>query len=93
MYEKWSDYKKTIFTEEEIAEADRKADLICAMIEARKEKGLSQRDLESITGIKQPVIARIERGTNYPKYETLLKILHAPGKTLAVVDIKKTKTV
>ena len=93
MYEKWSDYKKTIFTEEEIAEADRKADLICAMIEARRAKGLSQRDLESITGIKQPVIARIERGTNYPKFETLLKILHALGKTLAVVDIKKSKTV
>ena len=93
MYEKWSDYKKTIFTEEEIAEADRKADLICAMIEARKEKGLSQRDLESITGIKQPVIARIEKVTNYPRYDTLLKILYALGKTLAVVDIKKTKTV
>ncbi len=92
MYKKWSDYKKTIFTEKEIAEADQKADLICTMIEARKEKGLSQRDLESITGIKQPVIARIERGTNYPKYETLLKILHALGKTLAVVDIKKSKT-
>lgn len=57
MYEKWSDYKKTIFTEEEIAEADRKADLISAMIKAREENGLSQRNLESITGLKQQVFA------------------------------------
>lgn len=93
MYEKWSEYKKTIFSEEEIVEADRKADLICAMIEARKEKGISQRDLETITGIKQPVIARIEKGTNFPRYDTLLKLLNALGKTLAVVDIKKTKAI
>ena len=90
-YEKWSDYKKRIYTTEEIADADKKADLICSIIEARKEQGLSQRDLEEVTGIKQPVIARLEKGSTYPRYDTLLKILGALGKTLKIVDIKKDK--
>lgn len=90
MQEKWADYKKKIYTEKEIEEADKKADLICSVIEARRSKGLTQRDLENMTGIRQPVIARLEKGMTYPRYDTLLKILNALGKTLAVVDIKKT---
>ena len=88
-YEKWSDYKKRIYTAEEITEADKKADLICSIIDARREKGLSQRDLEDATGIKQPVIARLEKGLTYPRYDTLLKILGALGKTIKIVDINK----
>ncbi len=89
-YERWKDYKKKIFTEEEINTADEKADLICAIIEARKEKNLSQRDLEAVTGVKQPVIARLERGLTYPRFDTVLRILGALGKTLKVVDIKRS---
>lgn len=88
-YEKWSDVKKKIFTQEEIAEMEKKVNLISSLIEARQSKGLSQRDLESLTGIRQPVIARIEKGTTFPRYDTLLKILNALGKTLAVVPLNK----
>lgn len=34
--------------------------LIGKMIEAREKKGLSQRDLAKLCGIKQPAIARLE---------------------------------
>jgi DNA-binding XRE family transcriptional regulator len=34
--------------------------LIGKMIEAREEKGLSQRELAEISGVKQPAIARLE---------------------------------
>jgi ribosome-binding protein aMBF1 (putative translation factor) len=34
--------------------------LIGKMIEAREEKGLSQRELADMSGVKQPAIARLE---------------------------------
>jgi len=73
------------------SEADKKADLICSIIEARREKELSQRDLEDATGINQPVIARLEKGLTYPRYDALLKILGALGKTIKIVDMNKIK--
>ena len=54
-----------------------------------KEKGLSQKDLEKLSGVKQPVIARMENGTNVPKLDTVIKILAPLGKTLAIVPLKK----
>jgi ribosome-binding protein aMBF1 (putative translation factor) len=88
-YETWSEFKKKIYSEEEIAEADLKADLICSIIEARTEKGLSQRDLEEASGVKQPVIARLEKGQTSPQLGTILKALGALGKTLAIVPRRK----
>ena len=43
----------------------------------REDKGLSQRDLARITGIKQPQIARIESGDYLPTLETLWKLADA----------------
>ncbi len=75
------------FTPEEIAESDLQAAIISAMIDARKEQGISQRRLEELSGVKQPVIARMEKGYNSPQLDTLLKVLAAVGKTLAVVPL------
>jgi len=84
----WDDeFDKEHFTPEEIAESDLRVALITAMIQARKEQGLSQRDLEEISGVKQPQIARLEHGDSNPQLNTLLKVLAAMGKTLAVVPI------
>ena len=43
----------------------------------REERGLSQRDLAKITGIKQPQIARIEKGSQMPTLETLWRLADA----------------
>ena len=43
----------------------------------REDKGLSQRDLARITGVKQPQIARIESGDYLPTLETLWKLADA----------------
>ena len=82
------EYDKKHFTTEEIAQSDLQAALIAAMIETRKEKNISQRDLERLSGVKQPVIARIEKGENSPQVNTLLKLLAAMDKTLAIVPLK-----
>ena len=82
------EFDREHFTPEEIAESDLQAAIITAMVEARKEQGISQRKLEEISGVKQSVIARMEKGYNSPQRDTLLKVLAAMGKTLAVVPLK-----
>lgn len=76
------------FTPEEIAESDLRAAFITALVEARREKGISQRDLETLSGVKQPQIARMERGDANPQLDTMLKVLAAMGKTLAIVPLQ-----
>jgi Predicted transcriptional regulator with C-terminal CBS domains len=61
---------------------------IIPLIKARNERGISQRELEELSGVKQPVISRMESGTTSPQLETVMKILAPLGKTLAVVPIE-----
>jgi len=65
--------------------------LIGKMIEAREEKGLSQRELAEITGIKQPAIARLESLKTTPQIDTLFKVLYPLGYTLEIVPIKSQR--
>ena len=62
--------------------------LIGKMIEAREEKGFSQRELAEISGIKQPAIARLESLKATPQIDTLFKILYPLGYTLEIVPVK-----
>ena len=55
-------------------------------IDARQAKGLSQKELAEITGIKQPAIARLENGHISPSVDTINKLLAPLGKRLAVID-------
>ena len=47
------------------------------MIKAREENGITQKQLEAMSGIKQPVISRMENGTSDPQLSTVLKILNS----------------
>lgn len=76
-----------LLTPEEIAESNLRVALIGELIRARQEKGISQKELERLSGVKQPVIARMEKGTTSPQLDTILKILAPLGKTLAVVPM------
>ena len=58
------------------------------MIEAREERGLSQRELAEISGIKQPAIARLESLKATPQIDTLFKVLYPLGYTLEIVPVK-----
>lgn len=87
----WQDVEQEIFTPEEIAESNLRVALIGELARARKEQGLTQRELEALSGVKQPVIARIENGSAIPNLNTLLKVLAPLGKTLAIVPIETTE--
>lgn len=63
--------------------------LITKIIEAREQKGWSQRDLAAQCGVKQPVIARMERMKTSPQIDTLFKILEPLGYTLSITPISK----
>ena len=79
----------TGLTPEEIAESDLRVALIGELTKARKEKGISQRELEELSGVKQPVIARMENGITTPNLSTVLKVLAPLGKTLYIGDLKQ----
>lgn len=83
----WEEVRNELFTQEEIRESDLRVDLIGEIIKARQEKGISQKRLEELSGVKQPVIARLEKGLTSPQLDTILKILAPLGKTLCIKDI------
>lgn len=77
-----------IFVSNEVDESDLRNSLIEEITKVRQEKGLSQRQLEELSGVKQPIIARMENGTSIPNLNTILKLLVPLGKTLYIGDIE-----
>ena len=67
--------------------------LIGKMIEAREEKGFSQRELAELSGVKQPAIARLESMKATPQIDTLFKLLHPLGYTIGIVPLTHKKNV
>jgi len=86
---KWSDVEKELFTAEEIRESKLRVAIIGELIKARNEKNISQRELEQLSGVKQPVISRMEAGETSPQLDTILRVLAPLGKTLYVGDLQE----
>lgn len=55
------------------------------LIEARESKGLSQKQLADMCGLKQSAIARLERMSATPRLNTLIKVLSPFGYRLDIV--------
>jgi DNA-binding XRE family transcriptional regulator len=89
----WDEYKKSVYTEEEIIESEIRVALIGEIIKLREKSGMSQRGLEEKSGVKQPVIARLEKGITDPQLSTLIKILAPLGKTLAIVPLERNNNI
>ena len=83
----WDDFEKVAFSPEEIAASNLRVALINEIIDNRKSLGLSQKQLEEASGVRQPIIARLEIGTTDPQLSTVLKVLAPLGKTLAIVPL------
>lgn len=86
--DRWSDVRKRLFTPEQLAASEEKVRLIGALIKARRERGISQRKLSELSGISQPVIARIEKFDTTPRTDTLTKLLKPLGMRLSVVPVE-----
>jgi len=83
----WDDVEKELFTPEEIAASDLRVELMIQIARARKEDGISQKKLEEMSGVRQPVIARMEKGVTSPQLDTVMKVLAALGKKLVITDL------
>jgi len=79
-----------ILTPEEIAASELRVGIMVELSKARNERGVSQRKLEELSGVRQHVIARMERGSTSPQLDTVLKVLAPLGKTLYIGDLHKT---
>ena len=85
----WENVRKELFTPEEIAASNLRVGLMVELTKARNKRGFSQKKLEELSGVKQPVIARLERGETNPQLSTIIKVLAPLGKTIAIVPLKK----
>ncbi len=62
------------------------SNIIINIIAKRIERGLSQRDLANLSGIKQPMIARIETFDSLPRLDTLMRLAKALNLKISVED-------
>ena len=58
--------------------------VIQAMIDARRNSGLTQKQLSEITGIAQSDISKLENGSSNPSIRTLQRLASGMGMTLKV---------
>jgi len=83
----WEEARKELFTPEENAASDLRVAMMTELANARKERGMSQRKLGKLSGVKQPIIARMEKGITSTQIDTVLKVLATLGKTLCIKKI------
>ena len=56
--------------------------IMCAMVEARRESGLTQQQLSERTGIAQGDISKLENGSGNPSLNTLRRLASGMGMRL-----------
>ena len=83
----WKEVRPEIYTAEEIRESNLRVAIIGELIKARNEKNISQRELERLSGVRQPIISRMEAGETSPQLDTVLRVLAPLGKTLYIGDL------
>lgn len=64
------------------------AAIIDTLIEQRKEKGMTQKELAQATDLTQSVIARMESKKAVPQLDTLLKVVTALDCNLEIIPAK-----
>jgi len=84
-----SDFRK--YLDEQLKDSEFKSEwddlepeyqVIRAMIEARQEKNITQKELSDLTGIAQADISRLENGNANPSLRTLQRLAAGLGMTI-----------
>ena len=89
----WNDYKTYVKTVDptiakDIEEIETISAIVTAMIQQRKNLGLSQRDLAKLCDMPQSSVARIESGKIVPKLDTMVRLLKQLDLKLTVSPLK-----
>lgn len=64
--------------------------IIKAMIDARKDSGMTQKELSEKTGINQADISKLENGTANPSLRTLQRLADGMGMVLKLEFVRPT---
>lgn len=89
------------FREEQLRDSDVRAEydalepefnIIQAMIDARKQQNMTQKELSERTGITQADISRIENGTRNPSINMVKRLAKGLGMQLKLELIPQRKT-
>ena len=75
------------FSADEILNNTLMARVICALIDARREKGIGRQELATMSGVNRSTISKIAMGAANPSVWTLIRMLRPLGLTLDVVPI------
>lgn len=90
MVNNWEEYKDKVRQsddeqlKQDLREMEELTALMATIIRRRQELGWSQRELAKRCGMPQSSIARMETGVNFPRVDTLAKVLRELGLTLVV---------
>ena len=91
----YKDYKKHVLQNPDVkSEYDAlqpEYDIIQAMIDARLQQNLTQKELSARTGITQADISRIENGTRNPSINLLKRLAEGMGMNLKIEFVPKQK--
>lgn len=74
-------------SEYEALESDR---ITQTVIEARKSKGITQKELSELTGIAQGDISKLENGNGNPSIKTLQRLASAMNMSLKIEFIENS---
>ena len=70
-------------------ELDEKELFIQSFVQLRNSRHITQQQLSARSGVPQPVIARLEKGTTDPKLTTILKLLDSMEAKLSIKEIQQ----
>lgn len=83
----WREVQRELYTPEEIAAGNVRVELMIALNKARKEKGLTQKELSEMTGIRQSAISRLENGNTPTKIDALIRLFAAMNMKMQIVPM------
>ena len=83
----WQEVRKELYTPEEIAASNARGEMMIALNKARKEKGLTQKELSEMTGVRQSAISRLENGNTPNQIDTLVRLFAAMNMKMQVVPM------
>ncbi len=86
----WKEFRKELnLSEEDERIIELEKELIKTMVSIREEQGVTQTELSKRCGIRQPMLARMEKNIHSPQIDSLLRVLTPLGYTLQIVPLKK----
>ena len=84
----WGDIRETVCNADELSRIERRNEVMRKLLARRAELHLSQKDVERISGVKQPVISRMERAVTSAQMDTFFDVLDALQLRMELVPVE-----